>query len=207
MLVSRQPYFTRSRKFDSSADNSLRTLHMLDKCGQLTAGQIAEKLEVTPASVTQLIKKLEYAGTAERIKSEEDYRVTLVRLTDRGKNLLQTRAALIEQVQTELFDGFSDDDIHQLSSYLDQIIENVKAKDFRQHVTQILGPDVEWNDFDTMDKRLREVDNAMKSSAIKSEGKTFTQVFADAHQRWVRQSHHLEDKQEKNTKNRKATHA
>jgi DNA-binding MarR family transcriptional regulator len=51
---------------------------------QLPAGRLAAAVEVSPASLSQMVDGLERRGVVERIRSEEDRRVVVLHLTDAG---------------------------------------------------------------------------------------------------------------------------
>lgn len=61
--------------------------------GESTAGDLAEGLMCTPASVTGMVDQLEREGLVARRRSEQDRRVTLISLADRGREILATRKA------------------------------------------------------------------------------------------------------------------
>lgn len=183
VLVSRQPYFMRSRKLDTNADNSLRVLHMLSREGQLTAGQIAQGLSITPASVTQILKKLEAAGTAQRVKSEEDCRVTLVTLTESGQELVEKRKQTVDKVQDELFAGFSQSDLTIFQDYLQRLVDNVMDEEFRADVNEVLGADTQWGEFDRLYEKFVALQSSMDTLA---EEERTNDSFAKAHDQWVK---------------------
>ncbi|MGX7738460.1 MarR family winged helix-turn-helix transcriptional regulator [Enterococcus faecalis] len=64
---------------------------MLASEENVTAGRIAEYLDIKPSSVTQIIKKLESVKAVKRVKNESDARVTFVVLTDKGRESLSTQ--------------------------------------------------------------------------------------------------------------------
>ncbi len=66
-----------------------------------TQKELAEGLGVTPASLSELLRKLERKGCISRTKDEADHRFTRVCLTDEGRTVLDERAA------TETEDPFS----------------------------------------------------------------------------------------------------
>ena len=55
----------------------------------LTVGEIGEKLMLDNGTLSPLLKKLQQAGYIERRRSEEDERVVVVTLTEKGRALQQ----------------------------------------------------------------------------------------------------------------------
>src|SRR5574337_894464 len=109
--ISRHPFFMFKRKLDERDDNGTRTLDLLASEKEVTAGRIAEVLDIKPSSVTQMIKKLEMAGIVERIKSERDARVTYVNLTSVGQEMYAAREKMSGGLNSELFKGFSQEEL------------------------------------------------------------------------------------------------
>ncbi|AZZ61130.1 MarR family transcriptional regulator [Oenococcus sp. UCMA 16435] len=60
---------------------------LLNVHGQLTQKEIAEKLDITPQSASELIYKLEKANFIYREKSSNDGRMYILKLTDRGHDI------------------------------------------------------------------------------------------------------------------------
>ena len=56
--------------------------------GELTIGELADKLLLKPHSVSGLADRLETGGLVERARSEADRRVICLRLTDRARQLM-----------------------------------------------------------------------------------------------------------------------
>jgi DNA-binding MarR family transcriptional regulator len=65
----------------------------------LTATEISNLLQITPAGVTHLINKLEGAGYIERLQDSNDRRIVLIGLTGKGT---QVAESLISEVQENL---------------------------------------------------------------------------------------------------------
>ena len=55
----------------------------------ITVGDIGEKLLLDNGTLSPLLKKLQQAGYIERRRSEEDERVVVITLTDKGRDLQQ----------------------------------------------------------------------------------------------------------------------
>jgi DNA-binding MarR family transcriptional regulator len=65
----------------------LRVLAALEEGHSCPTGQRAEKAGVSPATVTGMLDNLEQMGIVTRVRSAEDRRVVLARLTDEGRRL------------------------------------------------------------------------------------------------------------------------
>ncbi len=69
------------------------TLHLLDRARErgipVTAGFIAEKMDVSTPRVAAMLKKMEARGLIERSRSAEDARMTVITLTDEGDRFIE----------------------------------------------------------------------------------------------------------------------
>ncbi len=62
--------------------------------GPLSAGELANAAQLTPATVTQMLDHLAASGHVERTRSEQDRRIVVTRLTPLGKRKVNTKRAL-----------------------------------------------------------------------------------------------------------------
>ncbi len=62
-----------------------RVLIILQAAGGMTQSALTERLDIKPASVSEVLAKLENAGLIRRTLSEKDRRTTDVRLTEAGQ--------------------------------------------------------------------------------------------------------------------------
>ncbi len=67
----------------------LKVLATLHREGSLPTGALAERLQVSPPSITRQIDRLVRGGWVIRHRSEDDRRVVVVILTEKGRRLMQ----------------------------------------------------------------------------------------------------------------------
>lgn len=72
------------------------------ECGQLSLTQIAERLQVTPATVTNAVDRLEAADHVRRLPHPRDARTTLAEITARGR---RTVTAATDELNTKVFEA------------------------------------------------------------------------------------------------------
>ncbi|WP_326717415.1 MarR family winged helix-turn-helix transcriptional regulator [Vagococcus jeotgali] len=153
-LLSRQPFLMFTHQMESKQDNTFKTLKFLANKEQVTAGMISEFLDVKPSSVTQIIKKLEEAGTAKRVKSKEDARVTLVEITEKGSQVLEDKKDFSDSLYDELFKGFSEEDLEKLDCYLSMLIDNLSNEKLTKEMSDFFSNDERWQHFEQMSSRF-----------------------------------------------------
>lgn len=89
------------------------------RSGRLPMGKIGELLQVSPASVTSAVKRLERDGLLSRESHDEDSRMVLAVLLPRGRDVLQRATDLVNEVFSAI--GIDETGIEQLLALLDRI--------------------------------------------------------------------------------------
>ena len=91
----------------------------------LTQAELARRLHRTPATITNMLQRLQKAGFVERHPDPQDQRMSRVYLTEAGREI-QTKVEQVWQENEErTLDGFSDPEIATLRNYLERIRENL----------------------------------------------------------------------------------
>ncbi|WP_127540809.1 MarR family winged helix-turn-helix transcriptional regulator [Paenibacillus illinoisensis] len=91
----------------------------------LSIKMLAERVHRTQPTVTVLVNKLEKLGYVERSKSVEDSRVTLIRLTEQGRQLKPIFEQVSETIQDMFYGGMTDEQAEQLESLLIGIVHKL----------------------------------------------------------------------------------
>jgi DNA-binding MarR family transcriptional regulator len=106
----------------------VRALFALDKDEAATAGEIAEKAQLSPASVSAMLDDLERDGIVTRVRSDTDRRRVLVLLSDEGRAVLKKRRRLwLKRWDTALADvperdlEAAADVLHRIAGLLDEL--------------------------------------------------------------------------------------
>ncbi len=91
----------------------------------LTHSELAEKLEITPATITRMIQRMEKAGFVQRRPDAKDERISRVYLTEIGRAVHAKLQSVRHRMELEYFAGFSDEELAMLRSFLLRIRENL----------------------------------------------------------------------------------
>ncbi len=83
--------------------------------------QIAEHFKISPASVAVTLKKLEDSGYIARESSEDDGRYNNIKITPKGKIIVEKSKELFEETDYEMFSRFSEDDYERLARCLEKM--------------------------------------------------------------------------------------
>jgi DNA-binding MarR family transcriptional regulator len=91
----------------------------------ITHSELAERLQVRPATVTSVLKRMERTGLLERRRDTADERVSRVYLTDAGREIRESVERVWQGLEEETFMGFSAEELGSLRGYLERIGENL----------------------------------------------------------------------------------
>jgi MarR family transcriptional repressor of mepA len=101
----------------------LKFLHHHDG---LTHSEIAEKLEISPAAVTKVIKRLEEQNLLKRQSDPKDDRISRVFIQPEGKKVADDLHTIFHQLDERMFLGFSDDELDKLHDFLIRMQSNLQ---------------------------------------------------------------------------------
>jgi DNA-binding MarR family transcriptional regulator len=100
-----------------------RILAMLKMRDGISTKDLSYLLGLRVSSLNELLSKLEKAGYVTREPSEQDRRVMLVKLTEKGRNEEQSEPVDF----SDIFSCLSDDEQQAFGEYLDRIIAALRA--------------------------------------------------------------------------------
>lgn len=94
-------------------------LFVLAARDEAAIGEIAQALDVAPAAVTNLSKRMQAAGLVERVGDAFDARLTRLRLTAAGREAGDRARAVLAQLNARLTEGFSEDELQVVARWLE----------------------------------------------------------------------------------------
>lgn len=106
-----------------------RILTALLAHGTLTQREIGRGLHIKPATVTNLVKKMEMSGLIDRRRDPEDDRIINVTLTSKGKEAANFTEKVIEQVENDIRSEFSQQEVEILRNSLETIRNTLGGSD------------------------------------------------------------------------------
>jgi DNA-binding MarR family transcriptional regulator len=110
----------RMAAFQSWARGTLSIVHLsvlaaLEHHGPLSMTKLAEAMDVSVASVTGIVTRMEKRGVVRRRHAEDDRRVVMVEITSAGANVARVMEKHRNQRLRKLLDGLTDE---ELASFL-----------------------------------------------------------------------------------------
>ena len=88
--------------------------------------EMARALNLSPATMTVTLKRMEKAGLVERKMDEDDQRILRVHLSEQGREMCVKGEEQCARVTEELLDGFTKEEQEQLHAYMCRIVQNME---------------------------------------------------------------------------------
>ena len=103
----------------------------------ITPAEIARTMEITPASATVSLKRMEAAGLLRRESDANDRRVQHLTLTPAGVALDDRCRAGKEFAAATTFRGFTDEEMAILDGLLDRMLQNLEEADSARFLDEL----------------------------------------------------------------------
>jgi MarR family transcriptional regulator, organic hydroperoxide resistance regulator len=100
-------------------------LFMLWEKDGRTQKELAEGLQITPATITDVLQRMERIELLERRPDSEDLRVSRVYLTDKGRQLQKQVEQIFKDLEEACFQGFTFEEKVLLRRFFIQIRNNL----------------------------------------------------------------------------------
>lgn len=91
----------------------------------LSHTELAESLQISPATTTKMIQRLEKAGFVQRRSDARDQRLSRVYLTEAGRAIRSQVQAVWAQMEAETFAGLSGEEKDVLQQVFKKILSNL----------------------------------------------------------------------------------
>lgn len=122
----------RSRKLNKESGITGPQLLILQELGRvkgITAKEVSDYVNLSQATVTNILDRLETRHLIKRIRSEQDRRRVSLYLTDEGKEVLISAPQAIEEKFIERFNMLQDWEQFQLLSSVERIADMMDASE------------------------------------------------------------------------------
>ncbi|MBQ8954920.1 MAG: MarR family transcriptional regulator [Clostridia bacterium] len=123
-------------------------LMILSRLGQIPAqNELARRMDISPASAANMLKRLETAGYIQRRADAKDGRRNEVRITEKGGQVVERSRRIFEEVDRRMFEGFTDEETERLRSALERIHANLRG--LEEEIggqEELASPDEEGNE-------------------------------------------------------------
>ena len=103
-------------------------MYLSHHSGTVSQVQLAELLNVTPASVARTMKGLEAGGYILRSDAADDCRRNEITITDKGRYVVETSKRVFDRIDADTFAGFSEAEIALLERMQERILRNIDSQ-------------------------------------------------------------------------------
>jgi len=114
----------------------LLILHELFQSDQIVIGEIARKISLSQATVTDIIDRLTIKGLVTRAKNNLDRRQVLIKITPSGKDIINKKPSLLQKEFLLEFNQLQRWEQHLLLSSVERIALMMKTKDYLKGSTK-----------------------------------------------------------------------
>lgn len=111
----------RPQAWEGISSAQVGLLFLLAARDEASIGDIAAALEVAPAAVTNLSKRMQAASLVERVGDARDGRLTRLRLTPAGQDASAQAHAVLDGLNARLLDGFSSGEAAVVARWLNHV--------------------------------------------------------------------------------------
>ena len=91
-----------------------------------TQCELAKIFEISAAAVTVTLQKLEKAGLVERSPQEGDGRANVIRVTEKGREMVRRTREMFEEVDTAMCEGITDEELDILLRCMTRMQQNLR---------------------------------------------------------------------------------
>lgn len=100
-------------------------LFTLEEHEGMSNSEMAEFLNVTPATLTNKIKRMEKAGLVIRKRDPDDERISRIYMTEKGRGHINQVKVSMGEIENVLLKGFSEVEINEMREKLLRILRNI----------------------------------------------------------------------------------
>jgi len=100
-------------------------LFTLDKYGVLSQRELADKVGITPPSMTVALRKMEKLGYISRRQDENDQRIIRIEIQEAGSKCVAVVKAAMHRLDETMFEGFTNEEKLLLRRFLLQMYDNL----------------------------------------------------------------------------------
>lgn len=105
-------------------------LSAVERQGPLTAGDLARRVSLSQASITDVVKRLERRGLLVRFRADTDRRQVLVMATDAGRGILRDAPPLLQETFVHRLQALPESQRQALADSLQQIASMMDLEDW-----------------------------------------------------------------------------
>jgi DNA-binding MarR family transcriptional regulator len=103
-------------------------LQEISSLGEVTAGELAQAVSLSQATVTGILERMEKRGLLTRKRSDQDKRRIMVRITESGKQVLESAPPVMQEAFVDGFSNLQEWEQNMILSSLQRLVTIMDAK-------------------------------------------------------------------------------
>lgn len=108
-------------------------LFALQERDGMANSEMAEFLHITPATLTNKVKRMEKAGLVVRRRDPEDERISRIYFTEKGRSIMNELHDAVMEREESMLVGFTDEEAELLKSQIRRVLKNIETSDKKWH--------------------------------------------------------------------------
>lgn len=93
----------------------------------LSQREISEKLNIAPATLTVMIKRMEKAGLVYRKQDKEDQRISRVYVSEKGREAFKDSLVILDTISEDCFGSLTEEEVESLDIILNKVKSNLET--------------------------------------------------------------------------------
>jgi DNA-binding MarR family transcriptional regulator len=94
--------------------------------GDLTIGELSQKMCLACSTMTDLIDRMEKSGYVTRVRDDRDRRVVRIHMTERGETIIRDVMQARQEYLAEILGHFSPEEVKAIGQHLELLYERMK---------------------------------------------------------------------------------
>lgn len=131
ITMMRRIFIQRAATRDGICLGQSRVLEYIRRNPNCSQKDIADFMEVSPPSVAVMVKRMVRDELIQKISDANDLRQNRLTITPKGIEVSENCRNLFEQMDEQVYDGFSDEELELLASYLTRLANNLAKDEFK----------------------------------------------------------------------------
>lgn len=120
-----------------------------------TQKDVADFMHVSAPSVAVMVKRMVRDGIIDKQTDEKDMRQNRLYMTDAGQKMEEQCKEMFDHLDRQVYNGFSEEELLLLSSFLDRLISNLTSDEVRNvsnHALMCMMKELETHDLEQTKK-------------------------------------------------------
>lgn len=129
MCLLRRCYTIAHSRMAGGRSSQSEIMRIIHRQGPKTQKQLAEKLDIRQASLSEVIAKMEDNGLVTKTRDQKDHRVTVIDLTEKGLETTLTNREKHHRQRDEMLSCFTTDEKKQLAQMLEKLYRHMEESE------------------------------------------------------------------------------